>query len=84
MLIASLDLSTSVAFAAPLLRASRAICPEPEKRSRTFLSSISNCIIEKTASFTRSAVGRVVSPSRVFNIVPFAFPVIILIFVPLF
>jgi hypothetical protein len=38
---------------------------------------------EKTASFTRSAVGLVASPSNVFKRIPFAFPVIIrIIFLP--
>jgi len=77
--MASFDLSHKTAFFAPLLKHSNPIAPLPANKSSTVASSISFCIILNIDSFTLSNVGLVFVPSRVYNFVPLAFPLIILI-----
>ena len=51
------------------------ICPVPPNRSRTRRPSISNWMLEKMPSFTRSVVGRVSIPSGSNSRRPRAVPV---------
>ena len=81
--MASFELSHKTALLDPLLKNSSPIAPLPENKSNTVESSISFCIILNSYSFTLSNVGLVAIPSNVYNFVPLAFPLIILIFIML-
>ena len=71
---------------APLEKASIPIEPEPENKSKKYLSTIddeyySDSIIEKTASFILSVVGRIFKFLGLLSLVPLNFPEITLIFI---
>ena len=72
--------STMRAFPAPRLRASRPKAPDPANKSSTSARSISGFRMEKTASLTRSVVGRT-SPLGTDRVMPPAFPLMIRIVV---
>ena len=72
-------MSHNITLFAPLLAASSPIAPLPENKSKNIESGISFCIILNKDSFTLSNVGLVFSPYSVYNFVPLAVPLIILI-----
>ena len=79
ILIACFEFSPKITFFAPLLADSSPIAPLPENKSKNMQSGKFCCIILNNDSFILSKVGLVLLPSNVYNFVPLAFPLIILI-----
>ena len=79
---ASGDASTMTALAAPRDRASSAMHPLPENRSRKSHPSMSNCHMLNSDSRIMSVTGRVSKPFGASIALPRALPAIILMLVP--